>query len=137
MTDQIKAFDKATAKELAKEIEATLLGIADRYGIQIKAGGGSFTNSSLTFKLECAVIGDNGEVQSREVEDFKRFANVYGLAADDLGKEFASNGKRFKITGLRTKARTKPILATNVQDGKLYIFAAESVARKLHPMASV
>lgn len=73
----------------------------------------------------------NGEVKSREVLAFEREYSLYGLEKTDLGKKFVTPEGEYKITGLNTRAHRMPVLATRLNDGKLYKFSEEHVKRAL------
>ena len=123
-------IDSKLFPALRAELESTLKPVADKLGIQIAIGRGTYDRelTNGTIKLELSTIGDNGVAETKEVTDFRSAAGLYGLRATDLGREFtAAAGKRFRVSGLRAKARTKPILAVEVSTGKEYIWPADSV----------
>ena len=126
-TRKVTRFDRATAREVGKRITEALATLADELGVSIEYKGGSFSERSLVCKLEVACKGDSGEVFSRTADDFKRSAWAFGLKPEDLGRTFKAQGRVFTITGLRSKATKRPILAT--ADGRSFAFPAEDVIR--------
>jgi len=108
-------------------LQAALDTVAAELGYQIQVGNASFSGSQCTFKVECAVVGEDGMAQTREATDFKARAALYGLSPDDLGKVFTNGGERFRVTGLKPKSRKYPIVAVRVKDDKGYKFPADMV----------
>lgn len=122
---KITAFDRATCRVVSEKIEAALQPLAAELGIAISSKGGTYMGGHYTLKVECATKGENGEVNTREADDWKVMAPLYGLKAEDLGRTFKAGGKEYKIAGWRSKARSKPIVATRGDKG--FIFAVDDV----------
>ena len=123
-------IDRAFLRTFTKDAEAALTEIADKYGVKISYKGGSFdrVGSFATLKFEVvAPDASTGETLSREAQDFKRFANHYGFAPDDLGSEFTVRGEVYRITGLKSRRPKFPISAERVKDGKLFKFSSHAV----------
>jgi hypothetical protein len=119
-------IDKQTVRNLRERLQELLDSHGGNFGAySIRIGNGSFTENNITFKLEVSAI-KNGEVLSREAEDFKMFATVYGLKAEDFGKSFKSNGHTFKIVGLKPKSGKYPVLAER-EDGRKFKFGTEHI----------
>lgn len=127
---KIKSFDRTNVRLLSQEIEATLKTLAEKYGITLKTGRGTFRSDNFTLKLEAAVIGDNGQAVTKEVSEFQNYAALLGLQPDDLGKPFTLRGQTYIITGAKLSSRKYPVLAKNT-NGKVYKFTAEDVKRGL------
>lgn len=122
-------IDNTLFNLLRDKLPAAVKGLEEELGIKIELGRGSMDRSYKvgTLKLELSSVGEDGTAENREALDFKRMAPLYGMKADDLGREFAAGGKRYKISGWRIKAPAKPILAARVDNGKEYIWALEDV----------
>ena len=123
-------MDRQKCRLIAQEAEIALRAIAAKHGVEIKYNGGNFTPTSATLKFEFAERATDGTVLTEEASNFKRYAEIYGLKADDLGREFWLNGKRFTISGLNTRAHKMPVIA-KASDGKSYKFSATSVVNRL------
>ena len=121
-------FDRVTLRVLREEIDAALKAVADKHGISLTLGKITFAGdgSTMSGKIEGAVARD-GQVQTKEAVDFLKYAEVYGLKAEDLGRQFVSKGRWFEITGLRPKAPKRPVLARGVADGQTYVFPVEMI----------
>jgi hypothetical protein len=115
-------------KNIRPEIEAALKEIAQRHGVVIKCGNGSYTNSNFTLKLEASAIDAvTGAVATKEAEAYKRNAPLYGLQADWLGQTFQSySGDSYKVIGMKPKSTKYPILGERA-DGKVFKFGTEMV----------
>ena len=130
---QIKQFDRQEVRILGEAIESALQKVGDQYGVHIIRGNGRFDPTNLTLKIEASIVGENGEVVTKEAKDFKKFATMYGLNPSDLNKTFTTwNGKQFEITGLSLRKSKNPILAKKVSTGKTFIFPSEEVIALLN-----
>ena len=123
----MKSFDRATVRETRDKLQAALAQVAEELGCRIEVGNASFSGSQCTFKVECAVVGEDGMAQTRETTDFKARAALYGLSPADLGEVFTNGGDQFRVAGLKPKSRKYPIVAVRVKDGKAYKFPADMV----------
>lgn len=107
------------SKDALKDLRCDLQALLDRFegaNVKLTLGNCSYgLNGKLaTFKLDAALIGEGGEVTSREASDFSDLASLYGFEPGDLNKEFTYHGKKMKIVGLLPRSHKFPIL---VQDG--------------------
>lgn len=127
---KITEMNRANARMLGDAIAEALQGVAEEFGVQIKAGGGSFDFTSLTQKVEVSIINEDGEAETKEATAFRMNADSFpGLSPDDLYKTFVCKGEIYKIMGLRPRAHTRHILCKT--KGKLYTFRAQDVVRLL------
>lgn len=118
--------------EVLRERLSELQDIEKEYGIKISLGNCTYSDSNATFKLEVSDIGDNGEVMTKEAEDFKRRASLYGLSPKDLGRVIKDplSGEEYTIIGLKTRSTKYPILAKG-KNGKTYKFPVDVIKRML------
>lgn len=124
---KITSFDKSECKRLGEAIEKALQKVGEQHGVHIKRGNARFSSSNVSYKVEASVLGENGEVKTKEAEDFKQYASMFGLKEEDFGKTFKTfGGKTYTICGLNMRARKNPIHAKN-ERGRTYIFPAEEV----------
>ena len=129
---KIKQFDRSELKRLDEEFDKHLEQIGKKFGIAIKRKGGSFSPTNFTFKVEASVIGEGGQVQTREAEDFKLHAWRYGLEPKDLNAHFLDfRGDEFEITGLATRRRKNPVMAKNIRTGKTFVWPVEEIKHLL------
>lgn len=131
MSNTITTIDRAALQNLRHLVEERLQGLGEELGVQFSLGGGTYSNAGHGHfsKLTIAVVGENGEVESKEASDFRRLAHLYGMDADDLGMEFQSNGDTFTLCGVNTRGRKYPFLARRKADGKSYKFTQDGIVR--------
>jgi hypothetical protein len=127
----ITGFDRTSCRILSRDIEEALQAIAAKHGIVIRPGRGTFSGGHFTLKVECSTVSQDGTVNSKEAEDFKRYAALYSLQADDLGKTITLSFERYTIGGIRPKATRFPILAKRVKDGRVFCLPVDGVRRAL------
>ncbi len=124
-------MNRATAKQLAHRIEAALQPLAEELGMQIRARGGSFSETAYMAKIEVAEVAADGVAMTPEHEAFIKEAMYYGLSPEDLDSEFKAKGVTYRIVGLSPRKRKYPIVAARQPDGKLYKFADKTVVKLL------
>jgi len=122
---KLTELNKDNCRIIGGAIENALKSIEKQFGVSIRRKSWSFTVNHLTLKLECSIV-KNGKAISKEAEDFKHYACLYELAADDLGKTFNFQGQSWVITGLKSKSHKYPILASK-GDGHTFKFPANIV----------
>jgi hypothetical protein len=124
-----RAFLKAFTKDALKALDA----VAATYGITAAYKGGSYdrNGANATLKFELAAPNAAGVVETREAQDFKSLAHVFGLRPEDLGSKFNVRGTTYQITGLKSRRRKYPISAIRVSDGKAFKFPEATVKRDL------
>lgn len=85
---------------LRTEIDAALIAVGKKHGVQLSAGSASFTSADATFKLKVVAITD-GQTYNRSEDDFKKFATLYYQVPQAvLGRRILINGKMMTVTGL-------------------------------------
>lgn len=127
---KIAKFDKPTCKMLRLEIMAALKPLADKYGIALSGGYGSFASEHYTAKVSFATIGANGEANTKEKAMWKLFAPMHGFKESDLGRTFNAPGHgKAKILGWLTKSKKYQVLIE--VNGKQYKYPAAAVKAAL------
>lgn len=124
-----KQMSKPQYRAFIAEIESTLAALGKKHGVELKIHGNSkynFAGTTLDMKLQANVVDASGTVQTQERSDFTAYAEMFQLKPEWLGKVFTAGGKQHTITGLRTKARAKPVI-TEASDGKSYVWATEAI----------
>lgn len=112
-------MDKNKARLIADDLTAMLNAVATKHGLTVKLGGGTFDGNTFKPKI---VFSEAGSAKS----DFERYAPSFGLAATDFGKTFYCSGRPFTVTGLRLKARKRPVEAIST-DGRTFLFTTEAL----------
>jgi len=117
------AINRDFLKRIRPAIEKDLMDLSKTHNINIKCGSASFGDNHATFKLEISTIGENGEVMTKEAEDFKVYCHRWGLKESDLGRTFNHFGDTYKITGAKPRSSKYPILAKKLTgNGGTYKF---------------
>jgi hypothetical protein len=119
-------MDKATATAIGKATEEALQSVAAQFGLTVKVKGGKYDPAAGTYvpKVEYAAH-DTAE------REWKRYADMFGLEADDFGKRFYLRGELYRIVGLNFSAKKYPVLAMRTVDGKVFKFPAQSIKQHL------
>ena len=120
---KISNIDSAALTVIRKALEPALQEIGEVYGLTVTTGRGSYGGETGTKTIELATLGENGEVESAQAKDFKKYASMVGLEPTDLGRRFVSNGEEFEVSGLKTRNRKYPVIATKVSNGKSFKFS--------------
>jgi len=118
---EIKKITPAVCRKLRQAIDENLAEYAAETGLTVAAKGASYTENSVTFKVEFVL----GGVDLNE-EEFKETHFLFNLPADAFGKEFTYGGKKYKLVGLKPNRPKYPILAEH--GGSRYKLPERSVA---------
>jgi len=113
-------LNKTHVKNLRKVLENKLRGSMDNFIVEV--GGASFNDTEVTFKVNLRMKG----AKSQSEKDLEDFASMDGL---DLTKVATLDGKEFKLSGFRRKARTKPYLIQEQTGGGEYIITTDTAKR--------
>ena len=119
---RIKSFDRISIRFLQAAVSDALKKVGEAFGVEFKVGGGHFNPTHYACRLDVAIAG----TEPQEAQDFRQYADVFGLKPDDLGRTFLDRGRRFTIVGLLPRSRSYPILAQNDR-GTRYKFSVETV----------
>ena len=132
---KIKAIDRKALQYLRGVIDSALDELSNEqgWGIKLQLGNGSYSGSNGHFKLNISAIDESGTVVTEEAEDFKRYAELYGLKPEWLGESFTyssvkrgSSPETYKIIGFKARARKRQIL-TEDGNGKRVVWPAKNV----------
>ena len=95
-------MDREKANAIRAALEPLFGGVERALSVKFKIGNISYdpAGGHASVKLEVADVRADGTVVSKEAEDFKRLAPVYGLPSDALGKSVVYAGKPMTIIGL-------------------------------------
>lgn len=120
-------INKQTCQLIRDRANAALQPLAAELGITINIGNGTFDPGVGTFTAKFEVSNpDSGRLE------WERNCTLYGFAPEDHGTTFYSAGDDFIITGINPRAKTMPVLATRVSDGKTFKFATTTVHHALN-----
>lgn len=136
MSQTAPKFTLKNCRSFSDELLEVLKPFAEKHGLQITTGPLTVGDSRLKIPLELLVANaDPTKVVGTPEYYFAKNAFMVGLTAADLGREFTSNGKTFKLSGWLVKARTQPVLAVCVKSQKVYKFTLDAIRRLVLPKA--
>ena len=113
-------LNRTHVKNLRKVLENKLTGSMDNFIVEV--GSANFNDTEVTFKVNLRMKG----AKSQSEKDLEDFASIDGL---DLTKVATLDGKQFKLSGFRRKARTKPYLIQEQTGGGEYIITTDTAKR--------
>ena len=140
---KITAIDRKALQYLRGVIDSALDELSNEqgWGIKLQLGNGSYSGSNGHFKLNISAIDESGTVVTEEAEDFKQYAELYGLKPEWLGESFTYSSVRqggtpetYKIIGLKARARKRQIL-TEDGNGKRVVWPANNVLELMERQA--
>ena len=121
------SLNRAKVIEIQNEFSEAVKALAEKHGLKLSKGTSArYSETGVKLSVEFVTVTEAGN-DARAEEDFKRYAKLDGLEPTDLGRSFSCAGTRFTITGYRSRARKRPILARNEATGRTHIFDAPSV----------
>ena len=88
----------------------------------VEIGSANFSDTEVTFKVNLRIKGAKSQSE-KELEDW---AGIYKL---DLTKVARLDGKEFKLSGYRRRARKKPFLIKDLQNGGEYIISDDTAKK--------
>ena len=113
-------LNRTHVKNLRKVLENKLNGSMDNFIVEV--GSANFNDTEVTFKVNLRMKG----AKSQSEKDLEDFASIDGL---DLTKVATLDGKEFKLSGFRRKARTKPYLIQEQTGGGEYIITTDTAKK--------
>jgi hypothetical protein len=117
-------------KTLTPALQAKLNEIGAALGVKLTLGRCTFGDTA-TYKLEAAPLKADGTADTKEMIEFRRWAALFGLKPEYLGKTFRGrDGRKFTVKGLNPKAPKRPVIADR-DDGLTFCFPAPVIARAL------
>jgi hypothetical protein len=120
----ITKFDKASLKQVRREVEKALAEVNETLGITLEIGHISYEDNTFTARLKGSVSGFDQRSTEWAVH-FQRF----GMEEDWLGQTLSYNDQSYKIVGLRPRARRQQILVE--RDGETYQMDSSVIRSKM------
>jgi len=135
----MNSFSRYDVQTLRRDIDAALVAVAAKHGVNISLGNCRFTLTEARFaklivhpKSIATIVtaGSSSVVDSPEAREYQSLAYMFNLPKDGLGKTFMSLGKMFTIAGLKSSRRKYPVSAVS-STGRRFKFTAEQVRNGL------
>ena len=115
-------LNRKMVKDLRAKLDDALSDNESLRQFIVEVGGANFSDTEVTFKVNLRVYGE----KSQSEKDLEDFASMDKL---DITKVATLDGKEFKLSGFRRKARTKPYLIQDQKGGGEYIITTETAKR--------
>jgi hypothetical protein len=115
--------NKATAKNIQKDMIAALATVAKNYGVEFVPNGGRIINSGeLLLKVKVKLAKSNPEQAKSEKAEWDYYCALYGLTPGDYGKVVSLNGDFVKLIGFRPPRRKYPVLGVKLANNKQFLY---------------
>tara|TARA_A100000172_G_scaffold6658_1_gene3728 strand:+ start:456 stop:857 length:402 start_codon:yes stop_codon:yes gene_type:complete len=112
----MQSFNKQLVKEIRNQLQSSINMRAydELPDLDIKVGNASYDEDEVTFKVIARIKGN----KSREEKDLDVWARLHDL---DTNVTAMIDGKQFKLTGYKSKARKRPYQITEQGSGKTFV----------------
>ena len=115
-----------------------MIAAAKEMGVEMEIGSITYGNAEFSFSAKC-YSGDEGRA-----EEFARVASMKGdFPSYWFGGEFEKGGKKYRITGSRSRARKYYITLTNLGSneisycGPAFVRAGKAISENMKPKGIV
>jgi hypothetical protein len=128
-------LDREKVRVIRKDIEAALLEVATKHGLESKPFSVQFTPNSIKARIEMtAVLMGTGGVNlaSKEALNYERVGKHYGLEPNRLGVVFRYNGNDYRFLGLTASRPKYPIDAMDIRSGKRFKMPAATAVNAIN-----
>lgn len=119
----MKQFNAQNVRTLEQELLKVLQRYGVKNGIAVNTVASKFTSNTCEVTFG---ISFDEETISQEAQDYRQFADVFGLEQDWLHKTFEYAGHQYIIIGLR-QHRRKQIIVRRIFDGLIDYFDVEDI----------
>ena len=106
-------------QDIRPEMDEVLKPLAEKYGITIQVGNGSY--GGLTGHLKVMFSTTNEEGEDQRAIDYKRYASLYNLEVEWLIQSFVQGSETYTIVGLDLKKRKNMLVLRRERDGQIRI----------------
>lgn len=116
---KIGQLDRQTLKIVRAKMDEVLSVLEEEIGVHAEVGHISYQAQNATVKVEISVLGDGGEIVTKEATAYDDRREMHGLP--ERGATFSYMGETYKITGLKPRSRKYPVMVERA-DGKGFKF---------------
>jgi hypothetical protein len=103
--------------------------LGKKFDVTFHAGTCRYSETEMNYKLK-VTINDQKILQDKKLSDWNKYYQLYGFRKEDFGKKFILQGNQYKIVGLNVKKPKFSLEGERVEDGKIFLFIAEDIAKK-------
>lgn len=112
-------INSQTIKTMRPQIEEALKELGERLGIDFSIGRGTYGGIKGSFTLEMAARdAETGKSGAQQL--FEHYARLYGLTAEDYGREFTFQSRRFKLVGFYPNSKVNCLKIADAKSGTEY-----------------
>ena len=122
---KISQLDSQTLEIVRAKMEEALAAL-EEIGIHAETGHISYQDRSATVRVEISVLGEGGEVVTKEAANYDLYREMRGLP--ERGTEFSHRGNTYTITGFKPRSSKYPVMVTRA-DGRAFKFPIDVVTR--------
>ena len=122
-------FNKSNLKTIRADIATALASVESKHGVKFSLGNIRYSDSDFRCKLECfsSATGDTTDIDRQK---FESKSWMVGVKKTAFGETFTSQGRKFTITGINTRAKKYPIQAETAR-GRRYKFSVTALPSHL------
>jgi len=110
-------FRKEVVHAIGQELLDAAKKIAEKHGIEVEYRGGSYDPATFSPKIRFTVPAAAAEDAKT---NFERYASLYDVNPEWLGKTFFHGTKEFKVVGLDTSKPKNCMMLVEVFSGKKF-----------------
>ncbi len=125
-----QVLDKATVRRIAADAQAALEAVAEKYGMKVTVGGGSYFADTGEFKPKVSFKMDDPDAERREFAVLAplMYLPVGEVLPSDYGATIKAGGKNYRLVGLNQRAPKYPFIVEG-EDGKKMRLNATAISQ--------
>ncbi len=112
--EKIENITRELCRRLRDDIDAVLKPLGAQLGVKFHAGNASYTDNTVTFKLEAMIEGFD-----KVKAEYEQACIAFRLRKDQYGTPFKWGGNNYTLAGLSMRSSKYPIIAER-DNGKRY-----------------
>jgi hypothetical protein len=124
---RITKFDRATCKMVNEEAMALLKPLAEKYGLTLGRGAGSFADQTFNMKVTFAATAADGK--SADQAEFEKVCYAFGMKPEDWHKTFSTTKGEYRLAGLLPKRSKYCVRGEATSDGSRLLFTEDVLDR--------
>ena len=122
---KIEKFNTSNLKQIRVEIQSKLDELKSQFGIDVKLGNISYTLDTFKSSISCTIIPEG---MNKYQVDFNKYCTMFNLKESDYNRLFLSNGKTFKLIGLKPSSPKFCVLGESIE-GQVFKFPSVVLSR--------
>lgn len=125
--------DREQLRRLRLAVDESLGALGREIGLELKMGSGSYDPDGcrMSFKVEATIDGAPSKIAADWAQVAAHLGHGFTGKEVEEREEFHIGATRYRILGLKRRARKRPVIVQNVRDGTRYSYETDVVARAL------